>query len=292
MGVVYRATDARLGREVALKVLTAGPGSDPELDARLRREAKAAAALTHPAICVIYEIDEADGATFIAMELVRGRPLAALVHPGLEAARALETAIEVAEGLAEAHRRGIVHRDLKPSNVMITESGHAKIIDFGLAKFWKPLDPLESGADTPARGQTDPGRILGTAAYMSPEQVRGAPVDPRSDVFAFGALLYEMLSGAPAFRRETGVETLHAILRSRRRGCASAASGPPPVPCSRSWTPVWPRNRTTATRTWRRFSWICVRRASASRPARPHCQWRPGLPPLRSPPPARARCAS
>jgi two-component system LytT family response regulator len=228
MGVVYRATDARLGREVALKVLTAGPRSDPEMDARLRREAKAAAALTHPAICVIYEIDEADGATFIAMELVRGRPLAALVHPGLEAARALDTAVEVAEGLAEAHRRGIVHRDLKPSNVMITESGHAKIIDFGLAKFWKPLDPLESGADTPARGQTDPGRILGTAAYMSPEQVRGAPVDPRSDVFAFGALLYEMLSGEPAFRRETGVETLHAILkepapRLRECGLGSAA---------------------------------------------------------------------
>ena len=222
MGVVYRATDARLGREVALKVLTAGPGRDPEMDARLRREAKAAAALTHPAICVIYEIDEAEGATFIAMELVRGRPLAALVRPGLEAARALETAIEVAEGLAEAHRRGIVHRDLKPSNVMITESGHAKIIDFGLAKFWKSLDPLESGADTPARGQTDPGRILGTAAYMSPEQVRGAPVDPRSDVFAFGALLYEMLSGAPAFGRETGVETLHAILKEpapRLREC-------------------------------------------------------------------------
>jgi two-component system LytT family response regulator len=228
MGVVYRATDARLGREVALKVLTAGPKSDPEMDARLRREAKAAAALTHPAICVIYEIDEADGATFIAMEMVRGQPLAALVRPGMEAARALETAIEVGEGLAEAHRRGIVHRDLKPSNVMITESGHAKIIDFGLAKFWKPLDPLESGADTPARGQTDPGRILGTAAYMSPEQVRGAPVDPRSDVFAFGALLYEMLSGEPAFRRETGVETLHAILkepapRLRECGLGSAA---------------------------------------------------------------------
>jgi len=229
MGVVYRATDDRLGREVALKVLTAGPESDPELDARLRREAKAAASLTHPAICVIYEIDEAEGATFIAMELVRGRPLASLVRSGMNAPWALDAAIEVAEGLAEAHSRGIVHRDLKPSNVMITESGRAKIIDFGLAKFWKPLDPFESDADTPARGQTDPGRIIGTAAYMSPEQVRGAPVDPRSDVFAFGALLFEMLSGAPAFRRETGVETLHAILKEpapRLGDCGLGGAGP------------------------------------------------------------------
>src|SRR4029079_17778805 len=147
------------------------------------------------------------------MELVRGRPLASLVRPRMEAARALGLAAEVAEGLSEAHRRGVVDRVLKPSTLMIRDSGHAKIIDFGLAKFWKPLDPLESGADTPARGQTDPGRILGTAAYMSPEQVRGAAVDPRSDVFAFGALLFEMLSGEPAFRRETGVETLHAILK-------------------------------------------------------------------------------
>src|SRR6185295_8143482 len=213
MGIVYRAVDGRLGREVALKVLTPGPGTDPELQARLRREARAAAGLTHPAICVVYEIDEVEGSTFIAMELVRGRPLASLLGPGMSAARALDLAIEVAEGLAEAHAHGIVHRDLKPTNVMITESGRAKIIDFGLAKLWKPLDPVESGADTPARGQTDPGRIIGTAAYMSPEQVRGGAVDPRSDVFAFGALLFEMLSGVAAFRRETGVETLHAILR-------------------------------------------------------------------------------
>jgi two-component system, LytTR family, response regulator len=213
MGVVYRAVDGRLGREVALKVLTPGPGADPELQARLRREARAAAGLTHPAICVVYEIDEVEGSTFIAMELVRGRPLASFLGPGMSAARALDVAIEVAEGLAEAHAHGIVHRDLKPTNVMITESGRAKIIDFGLAKLWKPLDPVESGADTPARGQTDPGRIIGTAAYMSPEQVRGGAVDPRSDVFAFGALLFEMLSGVAAFRRETGVETLHAILR-------------------------------------------------------------------------------
>jgi two-component system LytT family response regulator len=213
MGVVYRATDTRLGREVALKVLAPGPGDDPERERRLRREAQAAAALAHPAICVIYEIDEVDEATFIAMELVRGEPLSVLVPGGMSAARAVDLAIEMAEGLAEAHARGIVHRDLKPSNVMITESGHAKIIDFGLAKHWKPPENLDSGMETPAGGRTDPGRIIGTAAYMSPEQVRGATVDPRSDVFSFGAVLFEMLSGVCAFRRETGVETLHAVLK-------------------------------------------------------------------------------
>ena len=119
----------------------------------------------------------------------------------------------MAEGLAEAHAHGVVHRDLKPKNVMLTESGHAKIIDFGLAKLVRPRPPFESGSDTPAWGDTDPGRILGTAAYMSPEQVRGGEVDARSDLFAFGALLYEMLAGEPAFRRETGVETLHAVLK-------------------------------------------------------------------------------
>jgi two-component system, LytTR family, response regulator len=214
MGVVYRALDTTLGREVALKVLGLAAGRDPEQQRRLKVEARAAAALAHPAVSVVYEIDEAEGSTFIAMELVRGRPLAALLAGApMAPGRALDLAIEVAEGLAEAHARGVVHRDLKPKNVMLTESGHAKIIDFGLAKLVRPRPPFESGADTPAWGDTDPGRILGTAAYMSPEQVRGAEVDARSDLFAFGALLYEMLSGEPAFRRETGVETLHAVLK-------------------------------------------------------------------------------
>jgi len=226
MGVVYRATDTRLGREVALKVLAPGPGDDPERERRLRREAQAAAALAHPAICVIYEIDEADDATFIAMELVRGEPLSVLVPGGMSAARAVDLAIEMAEGLAEAHARGIVHRDLKPSNVMITESGHAKIIDFGLAKHWKPPENLDSGMETPAGGRTDPGRIIGTAAYMSPEQVRGATVDPRSDVFSFGAMLFEMLSGVCAFRRETGVETLHAVLKEPAPRLVGLGLGP------------------------------------------------------------------
>jgi two-component system LytT family response regulator len=168
--------------------------------------------------------------TFIAMELVRGRPLAALLAGvPLPPDRALDLAIEVAEGLAEAHARGVVHRDLKPKNVMLTESGHVKIIDFGLAKLERRRPPFESGADTPAWGDTDPGRIVGTAAYMSPEQVRGTEVDARSDLFAFGALLYEMLSGEPAFRRETGVETLHAVLKEpapRLRGEGLGSAGP------------------------------------------------------------------
>ncbi len=214
VGVVYRALDTTLGREVALKILGLAAGRDPEQGRRLEQEARAAASLSHPAVSVVYEIDEAEGETFIAMELVRGRPLSAsIAGTPIEPGRALDLAIEVAGGLVEAHARGIVHRDLKPKNVMLTESGHAKIIDFGLAKLLRPRPPFESGADTPPWGDTDPGRILGTAAYMSPEQVRGGVVDARSDVFAFGALLYEMLSGEPAFRRETGVETLHAVLK-------------------------------------------------------------------------------
>jgi two-component system LytT family response regulator len=230
MGVVYRALDTTLGREVALKVLGSSAAREPEQERRLKQEARAAASLAHPAVSVVYEIDEADGATFIAMELVRGRPLAALLAgTPLEPVRALDLAIEIAEGLAEAHARGVVHRDLKPKNVMLTESGHAKIIDFGLAKLLRPRPPFESGADTPAWSDTDPGRILGTAAYMSPEQVRGAEVDARSDLFAFGALLYEMLSGEPAFRRETGVETLHAVLKEpapRLHDAGTGAAGP------------------------------------------------------------------
>jgi two-component system LytT family response regulator len=227
VGVVYRALDTTLGREVALKVLGAAAGRDPEQGRRLEQEARAAASLAHPAVSVVYEIGEADGTTFIAMELVRGRPLAALVAgTPIAPERALDLAIEVVEGLVQAHARGIVHRDLKPKNVMLTESGHVKIIDFGLAKLAQPRPPFESGADTPQWANTDPGRIMGTAAYMSPEQVRGTEVDARSDLFAFGAMLYEMLSGEPAFRRETGVETLHAVLKEPAPRLGEAGLGP------------------------------------------------------------------
>src|SRR5262245_39197781 len=214
VGVVYRALDTTLAREVAPKVLGQAAGRDAEQGRRRAQEARATAALAHPAVSVVYESGEAHCTRVIAMELVRGRPLAALVAgTALDPERALDLAIEVAEGLVEAHARGIVHRDLKPKNVMLTDSGHVKIIDFGLAKLAQPRPPFESGADTPQWANTDPGRIMGTAAYMSPEQVRGAEVDARSDLFAFGAMLYEMLSGEPALRRETGVETLHAVLK-------------------------------------------------------------------------------
>jgi two-component system LytT family response regulator len=218
MGVVYRARDTRLRREVALKVLSPALTGDAALRERLVREAQTAAGLSHPAISVVHEVGEAGGVTFIAMELVRGEPLSRLLARGeLTPERALELALELAAGLAEGHARGVVHRDLKPGNVMVTESGHAKLIDFGLAKTLAARPAFDSGDDTPPRADSDHGRLVGTAAYMSPEQVRGRPVDARSDVFAFGALLFEMLTGRPAFLRENPVETLHAILKEDTR---------------------------------------------------------------------------
>src|SRR5438128_6200264 len=182
MGVVYRAVDTRLGREVAHKVLPADLVADSERRQRFVQEARAASALEHPNIAVIHEIDEADGVSFIAMELVRGEKLSDVLARGaLPPGRALEIATEVAEGLARAHDKGIVHRDLKPANVMLTEDGHAKIIDFGLAKLIDALSG-DSGRETIRKANTDLGMVLGTVSYMSPEQARGGKVDHRSDV--------------------------------------------------------------------------------------------------------------
>src|SRR5438094_834483 len=211
MGVVYRAIDVRLNREVALKVLPPELLANADRRQRFVQEARAASSLEHPHIAVIHEIDEADGVHFIAMELVRGEKLSDLIARGpLPPARALEIATQVAEGLARAHDKGIIHRDLKPANVMLTEDGHAKIIDFGLAKLVEPDSNVAAGETVAAN--TNPGVVLGTMTYMSPEQARGGKVDHRSDIFSFGLLLHEMLTGRPPFRGSTGIDTMHAII--------------------------------------------------------------------------------
>ena len=212
MGQVFRARDIRLNRDIALKTLSPAAVADPTRRERFVREARAASALEHPHIAVIHEIGEADGVTFIAMELVRGEPLGEIVTRGpIAPARALDLAIETAEALARAHEIGILHRDLKPANIMVTFEGHAKIIDFGIAKL---LDRSSSEAETmtPGAAATEAGAVIGTAAYMSPEQARGAPVDQRTDVFSLGTTFYEMLAGRPPFSRRSTVETMNAII--------------------------------------------------------------------------------
>src|SRR5262245_464141 len=191
MGEVYRAHDTRLHRDVALKILPTALTTDPARHARFVQEARSASAIEHPHIAMIHDIGDADGVTFIAMELVRGEPLSGVIARGpIAPARALGLAIEIAEALARAHEIGIVHRDLKPANVMVTTEGHAKIIDFGLAKLIEGLDG--ESRETVTRQVTEAGMLLGTVGYMSPEQAQGAPVDHRSDVFSFGIVLYEM----------------------------------------------------------------------------------------------------
>ena len=213
MGVVYRARDQKLKREVALKILPEKNLGDPQTKLRFIQEAQSAAALKHPNIAVVYEIDESEGVTFIAMELVEGKRLRELVRDeGLTLERSLRLAAEIAEGLSHAHKRGIVHRDLKPNNILVTEDGHAKIIDFGLAKLMEPL--VEAGSDL-LRGapETASGVLVGTLSYMSPEQARGDAIDHRSDIFSFGTVFCEMLTGTSPFQRAKAVDTLAAILK-------------------------------------------------------------------------------
>ena len=213
MGIVYRALDVKLDREVALKVLPPELVADPERKRRFVQEAKAAAKLQHPHIGVIHEVDETDGMTFIVMEFIPGTKLRDLMSKEkLRLNRTLELAIEIAEGLACAHDKGIVHRDLKPANIMVTGDGHAKIIDFGLAKLMEPLREHGSQATTSFREETEPGMVLGTISYMSPEQARGQKVDHRSDIFSYGVLLHEILSGAPPFQGPTRADTLGSLL--------------------------------------------------------------------------------
>ena len=215
MGEVYRARDERLGREVAIKVLPASFSGDPERLRRFEQEARAVGALNHPNILAVHDTGSQDGVQYIVTELLDGRTLREMLAEGaLPVRRALTLFQQVANGLAAAHDKGIVHRDLKPENIIVTKDGRVKILDFGLAKqsATLPLAASLNGAtlDTPL---TQSGAVMGTVGYMSPEQVRGKGTDHRSDVFALGAILYEMLSGKRAFKRDTGAETMTAILR-------------------------------------------------------------------------------
>src|SRR5215208_3485980 len=210
MGVVYRATDTRLGRALAIKMLPADATADPDRNARFVREAQAASALNHPHIVTIYDIGAADGVTFIAMELVDGTPLdRVLAASPLTIVQAVEYGAQIAAALEAAHASGIVHRDIKPGNIMITRDGRVKVLDFGLAKL------VERAPDeaTKTALATRAGVILGTAAYMSPEQAEGRPVDRRSDIFSLGGVLYEMLAGRRPFAGSSDIGVITAILR-------------------------------------------------------------------------------
>jgi Tol biopolymer transport system component len=212
MGEVYRARDTRLGRDVAIKILPPSVSDDPDRLRRFEQEARAAGSLNHPNILVVHDVGDHDRVPYVVCELLEGTTLREqLTGAPLPARRAIDYAIQIARGLAAAHERGIVHRDLKPENLFVTRDGRVKILDFGIAKLVEG-DQAES-ADTPTEhAATDPGLVLGTVGYMSPEQVRGQRVDHRSDIFSFGAVLYEMLAGKRAFKRESSVETLNAIL--------------------------------------------------------------------------------
>ena len=214
MGEVYRAKDARLGREAAIKVLPAELAGDVERRARFEQEARAASALNHPNILTVYDIGDSESGLYIAMEYVDGRTLRELLVSGPVATRRLlPIAAQVADGLAKAHAAGIVHRDLKPENVMVNKDGFVKILDFGLAKLAVPSGDVGSELATMGAPGTRPGVVLGTVGYMSPEQASGQPVDFRSDQFSLGAILYEMATGRRAFQKKTAVETLSAIIR-------------------------------------------------------------------------------
>jgi hypothetical protein len=214
MGEVYRARDARLAREVAIKVLPAGFSSDPERLRRFEQEARAAGALNHPNILTVHDAGHHEGAPYVVSELLEGQTLRERAQGGaLPVRKAVEIGVQIARGLAAAHEKGIVHRDLKPENVFVASDGQVKILDFGLAKLTQAETSGElSQSPTEARG-TDAGTVLGTIGYMSPEQVRGAAVDHRSDIFSLGAILYELVAGRRAFSKETSAETMTAILR-------------------------------------------------------------------------------
>ncbi|MBI3664909.1 MAG: serine/threonine-protein kinase [Acidobacteria bacterium] len=229
MGAVYKARDLHLDRAVAIKVLSADVVANPERKKRFVQEAKAASALNHPNIIHIYDIDTGDGVDFIAMEYVAGHALDHWIgRKGLNLRESLKCAVQIADALAKAHAAGIVHRDLKPANVMVSEEGLVKVLDFGLAKLMEAPEADEQGAtQTISSPRTEEGTILGTISYMSPEQAEGKKVDARSDIFSFGAVLYEMITGRRAFQGESKVSTLSAILHKEPKPIGEIVEGVP-----------------------------------------------------------------
>ena len=233
MGEVYRARDARLGRELAVKVLPMALATDAERLKRFEKEARSASALNHPNLVTIHDIGSSNGIEFIAMELVEGRTLREILADGALPSRMLfGIAAQAADGLAKAHGAGIVHRDLKPENLMVSKDGFVKILDFGLAKLTQPEDTSDRTAAPTVSGATEPGVVMGTAGYMSPEQALGRPVDFRSDQFSLGSILYEMATGKRAFERGSAPETLTAIIRDEPEPIGRLA---PMSPAPFSW---------------------------------------------------------
>jgi Tol biopolymer transport system component len=228
MGEVYRARDPRIGRDVAIKILRAATAADPDRLHRFQQEAHAAGILNHPNLLTIFDLGTADSTPYIVSELLEGETLRERMNDSPVAARrSLDYAVQIANGLAAAHDKGIVHRDLKPENIFVCKDGRVKILDFGLAKLRPSLAEYSDVATV--RRDTDPGTVLGTAGYMSPEQVRGESVDHRSDIFSFGAILYEMLSGQRAFKRDSSVETLNAILKEDPPDLLESGANIPPA---------------------------------------------------------------
>jgi serine/threonine protein kinase len=229
MGEVYRARDLRLRREVAIKVLPAAFASDADRLRRFEQEATAAAALNHPNILAVYQMGTYEGAPYLVSELLEGETLREQMKRGRLAVRkALDYAIQIARGFSAAHEKGIVHRDLNPDNLFVTKDGRLKILDFGLAKLTHPADGFDNAAPT-LGDATEPGVVMGTVGYMAPEQVRGQAADHRADIFAFGAILYEMLAGKRAFQKPTSPETMTAILNEDPPGISQLAPNLPPA---------------------------------------------------------------
>jgi len=227
IGEVYRAHDTRLDREVAIKVLPESLTADPDRLRRFEQEARAAAALNHPNILAVYQMATHEGVSYMVSELLDGETLRERLRRGpIPLRKAIDYAVQIAHGLAAAHDKGIVHRDLKPENLFVTKDGRVKILDFGLAKLAQPRDA--SGAEATIAYGTESGMVMGTVGYMSPDQVRGKTADHRSDIFAFGTILYEMVTGKQTFRKPTSAETMTAILNEDPPSISQVTAATPP----------------------------------------------------------------